>query len=227
MTMRTDASARRGAAIERPLIVATLVVVVTVLAIGAVRVADVGRPDAAPSVGSGLHSRAVDVRPTVARRLAGAARARGSCSACPRRSPGSDPPRRSRSRRLARGWCSRRTMPAATGGQQLFVMRTDGTGRRQLTFDAAPASSPAWSPDGTQVVYVSRADGTAGPNLFVVDVRTGRTHQVTHGRVDGPPSRPRPASAPTAGRSCSPRRVGRGSGSGCGRSRHRAVEPSS
>ena len=192
MTMRTEASARRGAAIERPLIVATLVVVVTMLAIGAVRVADVGRPDAAPSAAPVSHAAPstfdppspdvslVQLVPGLVQRLPAALARLGSTDAF-------------------------QVSPAGTrvvfeahdaggdGGHQLFVMRTDGTGRRQVTFDAAPASSPAWSPDGTQVVYVSRADGTARPNLFVVDVRTGETHQVTHGRVDWTTVAPTPS----------------------------------
>jgi Tol biopolymer transport system component len=39
--------------------------------------------------------------------------------------------------------------------RELFVMNVDGTDRRQLTTDGAYAGFPAWSPDGTSIVYAS------------------------------------------------------------------------
>jgi len=43
---------------------------------------------------------------------------------------------------------------------QVFTMRSNGTGVRQLTNEAAGAASPDWLPGGGQLIY-SRSDGTA------------------------------------------------------------------
>jgi len=46
-----------------------------------------------------------------------------------------------------------------TGGsetpREIFVMNSDGSGLRQVTFDGAYAGFPAWSPDGSKIVYAS------------------------------------------------------------------------
>jgi dipeptidyl aminopeptidase/acylaminoacyl peptidase len=191
MTTRIRTSSGQAAPLERTLIAVALATAVTMLAIGAVRVADLARPDPVPSTGPiadppvtftppppdvsvvQLGSQHVLPLPTALVRL-------GSTDAFQVSPTGK--------RVVFEGHDA-----DGDGGRQLFVMRTDGTGRRQLTSGAAPASEPAWSPDGTHVVYVSRADATAHPNLFVVDVRTGRSHQVTHGRVDWTTVAPTPS----------------------------------
>ena len=68
--------------------------------------------------------------------------------------------------------------PAATTGQQLYVMRADGAGVHQVTSRARGASSPAWSPDGTALAYVAwNADG--GRDLFVTELADGATRRIT------------------------------------------------
>lgn len=44
---------------------------------------------------------------------------------------------------------------ARSGTSQLWLMRIDGSGRQQLTEGDEPACFPAWSPDGSRIVYVS------------------------------------------------------------------------
>ena len=48
-----------------------------------------------------------------------------------------------------------------SGGKQedLYVIRTDGTTRRQLTDDAAKDRGPRWSPDGTRIAFFSARGG--------------------------------------------------------------------
>ncbi len=63
-------------------------------------------------------------------------------------------------------------LPSTT---QIFLIRPDGTGERQLT-DAPPGvlTGLFWSPDGMRIVYShSRLEG-----VFVVEVRTGETRLV-------------------------------------------------
>jgi Tol biopolymer transport system component len=62
--------------------------------------------------------------------------------------------------------------------RQIFIIRRDGSGLRQLTDDAYMNSSPDWSPDGSQIVYTSeREDGT---DLFVVDTTGSEVRRLTN-----------------------------------------------
>lgn len=75
----------------------------------------------------------------------------------------------------------------------LYVMRPDGTEQRLV---ARNASSPAWSPDATRIVFMRDVCARAicplldNPNeLFVVDVETGTSRRLTsNGYYDGGPS---------------------------------------
>ncbi|HEY7174527.1 MAG TPA: amidohydrolase family protein, partial [Micromonosporaceae bacterium] len=69
------------------------------------------------------------------------------------------------------------------GDQVIFCALGDlwhmviGGAARRLTHDAYLVADPAWSPDGTRVVYTSDRGGS--PDLWVHDVRDGRDAQVT------------------------------------------------
>lgn len=64
------------------------------------------------------------------------------------------------------------------GQPHLWTAGPDGTGSRRLTADAASETAPAWSPDGSQVVFLStRAGGQ--PQVFVVDADGRNLTQVT------------------------------------------------
>lgn len=47
-----------------------------------------------------------------------------------------------------------------TGNWEIYVMKTDGTGLKQLTHNNAADNTPHWSPDGKQIVFVSERDGS-------------------------------------------------------------------
>ena len=48
-------------------------------------------------------------------------------------------------------------------------MNADGTGLRNLTAHPAQDTSPAWSPDGKKLAFVSTRDG--GSDVYVVEVK--------------------------------------------------------
>jgi hypothetical protein len=51
----------------------------------------------------------------------------------------------------------------------LDVVGIDGSGRRTLAVDARPSPEPAWSPDGTKIVFDRPIVQTADPALGIVD----------------------------------------------------------
>jgi Tol biopolymer transport system component len=63
------------------------------------------------------------------------------------------------------------------GPFQLFAMAADGSGARRVTAEPMDAANVAWSPDRKQAVFVSNRKGQ--PDLFVVDIASGRTRQLT------------------------------------------------
>jgi WD40-like Beta Propeller Repeat len=61
-----------------------------------------------------------------------------------------------------------------------FIANVDGTGVRRVSPPWGPyAVGASWSPDGSMLVYQGR-DLTGLGNLFVVDLNTGETRQITH-----------------------------------------------
>jgi Tol biopolymer transport system component len=70
------------------------------------------------------------------------------------------------------------------GGQHvIYVANIDGTNIRALEKTAATAPDTVvmgFSPDGSQIVYQSRVDGYTVGDLFLVDVATGETTQLTN-----------------------------------------------
>jgi Tol biopolymer transport system component len=65
----------------------------------------------------------------------------------------------------------------AEGRNQVWIMNLDGSELRQLTHDPFEATDPAWSPDGSKIVYVGFGNGLSR-ELFVVDVATGDSARV-------------------------------------------------
>ncbi len=73
------------------------------------------------------------------------------------------------------------TGPRASNGKQLWLMRADDSDARPLTEDAAfDHGQPAWSPDGTQLLY--HRFPLKGPNIvlsiWVMDVESGEVREV-------------------------------------------------
>ena len=62
--------------------------------------------------------------------------------------------------------------PEGTALQQLFRVQSNGEGLQQISKGAAPATDPAFSPDGKKLVWASNrgdAAGTSSTNLFIAD----------------------------------------------------------
>jgi Tol biopolymer transport system component len=76
---------------------------------------------------------------------------------------------------------------------QVFIANLDFTDVQQVTHGQRGAQAPAWSPDGEAIAYMS-GDYTSGyedaSNIFVLDLATGETSQVTNEK---------PTTAPGAG----------------------------
>lgn len=77
---------------------------------------------------------------------------------------------------------------AEDGTTQIFTAGIDGSGVRQVTRapvdvhgSSVDASSPAWSPDGASIAYGMGFAVGDGGDLFVLDVATGESRQVTEG----------------------------------------------
>jgi Tol biopolymer transport system component len=62
---------------------------------------------------------------------------------------------------------------------EIFVMSATGAGRTQLTDTPTANSDATWSPDGTQIAFVSARDGEV-PNIFVMRTDGTGLRQLTH-----------------------------------------------
>ena len=63
----------------------------------------------------------------------------------------------------------------------LFSARLDGGGVRRLTRNRAIDVSPAWSPDGRQIAFVS--DRSGNPNLYIMNADGSGTRRLTYDGV--------------------------------------------
>jgi TolB protein len=74
---------------------------------------------------------------------------------------------------------------AADGDLEIYSSNADGTGRAQLTFNAASDTAPVWSPDGDRIAYASNKNGNWDVYLMksdgtsLVNVTTGSTADET------------------------------------------------
>lgn len=63
------------------------------------------------------------------------------------------------------------------GQQDLWIVNPDGSGNRQLTFDSRDNFSPAVTPDGRYIVFVSTRSGT--PDIWRMDIVGGNPVRLT------------------------------------------------
>jgi TolB protein len=74
-----------------------------------------------------------------------------------------------------------------TGSPQIYVINVDGTNMRRLTFEGSYNTSPAWSPRGDLIVYVSReSDGSN--QIYVTDLAGNTRMHLTNLRNNEEPS---------------------------------------
>ena len=58
--------------------------------------------------------------------------------------------------------------------REMWLIRPDGTGRRQLTTLKAVSVAPAWSPDGSRIAFATDADGSYDISTIGVDGKVPR-----------------------------------------------------
>jgi Tol biopolymer transport system component len=70
------------------------------------------------------------------------------------------------------------------GDRNIFVANLDGTGVREMT-NGLYAGKPAWSPDGSKIAYIAHRLGPDPNNVYVLDLASGSSTQVTFHRSLG------------------------------------------
>ena len=73
------------------------------------------------------------------------------------------------------------------GDFEVFIIRPDGSGLRQLTDDDASDGWPSWSPDGTQIAFDSDRDGNF--EIYVMDMDGSDMKRLPCGRPCQGPAR--------------------------------------
>jgi Tol biopolymer transport system component len=75
----------------------------------------------------------------------------------------------------------------ASSASPLWSVNSDGTGLAQLTDDGANDYRPTWSPDGSQIAFVSTRDGNA--EIYVMNADgTGQTNITNNAANDNSPA---------------------------------------
>lgn len=68
---------------------------------------------------------------------------------------------------------------AGRKGINLHLMKADGSEKRALTTTVLSNSMPTWSPDGKSLAYVSNVDGGERGDIFVMDLASGSSRNLT------------------------------------------------
>ena len=96
-------------------------------------------------------------------------------------SPSARPPARATGGRSLIAFVTDRDGPDAIGNlgnQEIYTMSPDGSEQRRLTHDKAPDGSPAFSPDGKRIAFMSQRAG--GFEIFVMNADGSDQKQLTH-----------------------------------------------
>ena len=63
---------------------------------------------------------------------------------------------------------------------QIFVMNSDGSGLTNISNDSFYNREPSWSPDGSQIVFISdRASGSGDEDIYVMDADGSNVTRLT------------------------------------------------
>jgi Tol biopolymer transport system component len=74
--------------------------------------------------------------------------------------------------------------PVLSNQAEIYVINPDGTGRLQLTFNDYEERGPAWSPDGTQILFSARiGGGSADFEICVMNADGSGFQQLTDNTV--------------------------------------------
>jgi Tol biopolymer transport system component len=80
----------------------------------------------------------------------------------------------------------------ASGTNEIFTINPDGTGVTRLTNDVADDRNPAWSPDGSKIVFASNRGGRRGVgsvmHLYVMNADGTGVTQLTFGQGEDQPA---------------------------------------
>ena len=66
------------------------------------------------------------------------------------------------------------------GDFEIYTMKSDGSSQTRLTFNGTDDFSPAWSPNGKQIVFKSYRNGDQRPEIYVMDADGSNQLRLTH-----------------------------------------------
>jgi Tol biopolymer transport system component len=75
----------------------------------------------------------------------------------------------------------------AAAGTHIYVMRADGTGVRQVTSGASRDSDPAFSADGTEILFARTTTGPRRTRIYAVPLAGGEPPRLSSGSEDTEP----------------------------------------